>query len=237
MSTPDTGVGQPSLPQNTQPQIQTEAPLAPHVTVEPLKVQPTLPPAPRTNGALLFSDDCDGSGKAQAMFDSKFMNFAEQSGQCVITANSKDFVLPAMYAATSLVDFIIEYDLNMDLAKPKSKYSLIFRSDDIPGGLKSYYMISLFPIEQGVEFAVWNADKWTLKKVTSVPGSFSPQGLTQVRMESFNTSFRVFLNGSFAAEFLDDQIPIPGILGLSITSTNPPESFQYDNLKIYEIGS
>jgi len=50
-----------------------------------------------------------------------------------------------------------------------------------------------------------------------------------------DNEFRVFLDGVFVIEFMDDQIVTPGILGISINSTGAPETFYYDNLKIYEI--
>lgn len=206
-------------------------------TGEIIQPSPTPLPTPRPNGELLFSDDCDSSGGARAMFDSILMNFAYSNGKCQITANSNSDVLPAMYDAPILKDFIIEYDVEIISAKPKVGSSVIFRSDDVPGGLFSYYRISLRPVEKVIEFSVWKENKWVLHTESDISQEyFLSEEPTRVRLEVLENEFRVFLDGIFVQEYLDDQIPTEGIMGISISSYNAPETFNYDNLQVFDIG-
>lgn len=192
-------------------------------------------PTPRMNGALLFSDDCSGDGRAQAIFGAEYMAFSYQDGLCQITANSNTNVLPVMYSAPILTNFIAEYELSALSPKPESEHGIIFRSDDVLGGLAHYYYIALKPVDKSVEFSVWN-NQWILEKELSIsPSLFPTENPMLVRLEVLNNEFRIFLNGIFVFEFLDDQISTPGILGISIASSEAPEKSHYDNLKIYEI--
>ncbi len=192
-------------------------------------------PTPRMNGALLFSDDCSGDGGAQAMFGDEYMAFSYDNGLCQITANANSSVLPVMYATPTPTNFIVEYELGIISAKPGSKYGVIFRSDDVSGGLAHYYYITVKPADKSVDFDVWN-NQWLREESANISSDFlGTDKTTLLRLEVLDNEFRVFLDGVFVIEFLDDQIATPGILGISINSTGAPETFYYDNLKIYEI--
>ncbi|MBT7075602.1 MAG: hypothetical protein HN922_11895 [Anaerolineae bacterium] len=192
-------------------------------------------PIPRMNGALLFSDDCSGNGGAQAMFGDEYMAFSYVDGLCQITANANSSVLPVMYAAPIPTNFIVEYELGIISANSGSKYGIIFRSDDVSGGLAHYYYITVKPADKSVDFDVWN-NQWLREESANISSDFlGTDKTTLLRLEVLDNEFRVFLDGVFVIEFMDDQIVTPGILGISINSTGAPETFYYDNLKIYEI--
>ena len=67
-----------------------------------------------------------------------------------------------------------------------------------------------------------------------------PQGLAPatgpnfLRLEARGSQFRVLVNGSLVLEVQDSQIPGPGALGLSISTTNYPETVYFDNLEVSE---
>ena len=188
------------------------------------------PPIP--NGELLFTDD--GNGGAEGMFPPEFMEFAYQGGQAALTANAPNFVLPAMYSGQAYGDSIIEVDIT-GFSGTGTQMCIIFRSDDVDGGLTSYNIMALIPGSRAIEFAVWR-DGWTQSMVQAIADeSISLAAPIRFRLEAKGSEYVAFINGKFAAGFIDSQITSAGIMGMSITVDAAQGSFSYDNLKIYSV--
>ena len=141
-----------------------------------------------------------------------------------------------MYNFPIIKDFVVEYDLIIGSPKPKNKYGVIFRSDDVPGGLDYYYRISLKPIDKVIELTVWDDNEWVRVDESDIPKQYLNSGeTTRIRMEILDNTFKVFLDGEFVHEFNDDILPSAGILGISLGSYDAPETFEYDNLQVFKI--
>jgi hypothetical protein len=142
-----------------------------------------------------------------------------------------------MYAYPPLDDIAIELDLDIDVCNPKSVYSIIFHSDEeISDGLNYYYRLTLNPTEKLVSIALWKNNQWMIvgqQKLQEEP--LVPGKTTHVRLEVLGNQFRVYLSGNFVFEAFDDQITVPGILGVAISSYSAPETLHYDNLKVYAL--
>jgi hypothetical protein len=191
------------------------------------------PRLPSENGELLFSDD--GSGGAAGMFGEEYMAFAYQGGQAQHTANASNFILPAMYSGVACGDCIIEVDFTSFNAGAGGQYSIIFRSDDVDGGLASYYIVSLVPGTRMVELGVWK-EGWTQSQVSAIADeSISLAAPVHFRLEVRGDEIAAFINGAFAAGFTNSQISSAGILGMSITTDSAPGSYTYDNFKVYAL--
>ena len=191
------------------------------------------PRPPRVNGELLFSDD--GSGSAAAMFAPEYMQFGYQNGQAQLSANAINVVLPAMYSAGSYTNFILDVDFTAFNAGAGGQYSVIFRSDDVDGGLASYYIISLIPGRRTIEMAAWR-DGWQGTQISAIQDeSISLATPLRFRLEAVENEFVVFINDAFAAGFVDSQIKAAGIVGMSITVDSAPGGYTFDNLAIYTV--
>ena len=55
------------------------------------------------------------------------------------------------------------------------------------------------------------------------------------RLEMRGNEYAVFINGTYAAGFVNDVITSAGIIGMSITTDSAPGSYSYDNLAIYAL--
>jgi hypothetical protein len=177
----------------------------------------------------------DGSGGAAGMFAAEYMSFDYQGGQAQLSANAPNFILPAMYSGGSYANAIIEVDFTSFNAGAGGQYSLIFRSDDVEGGLASYYIISLIPERRTIELGVWR-EGWSGSLVSPIADpaiSLAPP--LRFRLEVVGSEFVAFINGAFAAGFVDSQIASAGIVGMSITTDTAPGSYTYDNLSIYAV--
>lgn len=194
----------------------------------------SLPPrSPIANGKLLFSDD--GNGGAEGMFGPEYMQFAYDNGQGVLVSNASNFILPAMYSGQSYTDSIIEVDFTSFNAGGDGQYSIIFRSDDVDGGLASYYIVSLIPGRRTIELGLWS-EGWSQAMVTPIADeSISLAAPLRLRLEVQGSEIVVFINGTFAAGFVDGGITSAGIIGMSITTNAGSGSYTFDNLRIYEI--
>ena len=191
------------------------------------------PRPPTQNGELLFFDD--GSSGAQGMFGPEFMEFSYQDGKGVLTANAGNYVLPAMYSGWSCKDCIIEVDLMSLDAGAGGQYSVIFRSDDVDGGLASYYIVSLIPGARTVELGVWKKG-WRRAGVSAIADeTISLAAPLRLRLEVHGKQMVAFINGAFAAGFVDRGLRSAGIIGMSITVDTPPGSYAYDDLRVYAI--
>ncbi|MFN2273939.1 MAG: hypothetical protein ACK2TX_03730, partial [Anaerolineales bacterium] len=82
----------------------------------------------------------------------------------------------------------------------------------------------------------WSDGAYTLLKAQNVPEALlPPAGTHRLRLEVIGPLIRVFLNGTYVFDYSDTALPGPGIVGLSIITTSPPELVQFDNLAIYEV--
>ncbi len=185
------------------------------------------------DGNLLLSDD--GSGGARAMFGVDFMDFGYAGGQAQLAARSPNLVLPAMYNQVIPADFSLEVDLTGFNAGNEGQYQVIFRSDDLVGGLAGYNIISLIPDRRSVEFGVWEAGWKVSGAAVLSDDSISLNAPLHFRLEAKGNEYTIFINGSFATGFVDGSITSPGILGMSITAASVPASFTYDNLQVHAL--
>lgn len=219
-----------SVPNNSLP-TQTLQP--PTETLQPEITQPT----PRQNGANWFEDDCSAIGTGRALFGLEYMNLATSDGRCHITANSNSVELPVMYTFPILDNAAVEIEISVDAINPASGYGIIFRSDEvISDGLAYYYLLSISPGEKIITLSLWNNDQWTLiSQQELLEDLIVPGKPTLVRLEIVDNQFRIFLDGNFALEGLDDQIASSGIFGISINTSSAPETLHYDNFKIFSL--
>jgi len=140
-----------------------------------------------------------------------------------------------MYAIPRVFDFIAEFDVLPKIVSPESRYGLIFRSDDAPGGLSHYNIFTLQPANNGVDLWTWNQD-WVSRADLQVPqGVFARTESHHVRLEVKKNTVRIFLNGVFVGELQNNSITTPGFLGLSIISGTAPETVCFDNFTVYSI--
>jgi hypothetical protein len=138
-----------------------------------------------------------------------------------------------MYAAPALGDFIAEVEIRSPSAAPGSSYGLVFRSEDPAGGLAYYYHVLLWPADGRISLDAWKDGGWALTEGGALPqGLATATGPNVLRLEARGSQFRVLVNGSLALEVQDAQIPGPGALGLSISTTNFPETVYFDNLEV-----
>jgi hypothetical protein len=218
------------LPTYTQFPTQTALP------TDTPRPEPTRP-SPRPNGALWFEDDCSSINVGRALFGLDYMNLSISNGQCHIAANSNGNLLPVMYAYPPLDDLAIELELTIDGVNSKSEYGIIFQSDDeLSDGLDYYYLFSIKPAEKEMAITLWKNVEWTNVYKQQMPEEpLLPGKPTHVRLEFVDQQIRVFLNGEFVFETLDDQITTPGIFGVAVASFSAPETLHYDNLKVYAL--
>jgi hypothetical protein len=181
---------------------------------------------------LLLADDFETPGSAVALFGAGFMEFRYVEGQGALTARSPG-VLPAMYAGPLLTDFIAEVEIRSPSAAPGSGYGLVFRSDDPAEGLAHYYHVLLWPADGRISLDAWKDGAWVLTESGPLPqGLATATGPNLLRLEARGSQFRFLVNGSLVLEVQDSQIPGPGLLGLSISTTNHPETVTFDNLEV-----
>jgi serine/threonine protein kinase len=225
-------------PSSTPTPIQTSFP----ALNETETLTPTYSPIPivsptTTAISLLLEDDFSGTnGSAQALFGSGYMTFEAVDGRGQLTAISPNVVLPAMYDAPSVGDFIAEFSFQAEAATHDSAYGLIFRSDDVAsGGLAYYYHLVIKPANGVVNLNAWDGTWVAGSAFTVEPGVVRPTDTNHVRLEVVGSNFRLFINGVFVFEHTDTTLTAPGIFGLSIVSTQESETVYFDNLKIYAV--
>lgn len=190
--------------------------------------KPVVPLAPSANGELIFSDS--GSG-AKAMFGSEYMDFAAQGGQGLLTANASNYVLPAMYGATTPANFILE----TTLSGCNADCCIIFRSDDVPDGLAYYNIIAINPGSRTISFSVFQGE-WTTSTASVIENSaITFNHPVRVRLEVSGSQYVVYLDDLFAAQFQDGSITSGGIFGMSITTSSSPVSFAFSNVRVYAL--
>lgn len=194
---------------------------------------PTATLATATPAGPLLVDDFDGESPAQPLFGAEFMTFAVDAGEGALTALTPGGVLPVMYAEPSVGDFTLEVDIRFPDAAPGSAAGIVFRSDDIPGGLAHYYYVTLRPADSLLTFDEWQNGAWApITSATIGSGSLDRNGVNQLRLEAHGNIFRVYVNGDLVIHTVDTSLPQPGIVGLSLVAAQSPQTVYFDNLRL-----
>ena len=183
--------------------------------------------------AVLLTDTFEGASPGQPLFDSQYMTFAEQSGEGVLTALSPNDVLPLLYNDALLSDLALEVDVRFAQAQAGSSAGVILRSDDAAGGLASYYHFTYLPAEREVRLDLWHGGRWSTLARSAIPDGVLVQGaIDRLRVEADGSSLRMFVNQTMLLDLDDDSLTAPGIVGLSLTAAQAPETVYFDNLRI-----
>lgn len=192
---------------------------------------------PSHEGKLIFEDNFDtAAAGAKALFGDKYMTFEYSGGFGKLTSRSAKSVLPAMYTAPLVSDFILVFDFHTESVVPDSGYGVIFRSDDTENGLSWYYQLLIRPSNNSADLDCWK-NSWVKKNHFELPqGLAKIDGVNKVRLEAAGGNFRVFVNNKFVAALTDTTLTDPGIIGLSIVSgTDKPDTVYFDNLRLYSL--
>jgi hypothetical protein len=161
------------------------------------------------------------------------MTFAEQSGEGVLTALSPNDVLPLLYNDALLSDLALEVDVRFAQAQAGSSAGVILRSDDAAGGLASYYHFTYLPAEREVRLDLWHGGRWSTLARSAIPDGVLVQGaIDRLRVEADGSRLRMFVNQTMILDLDDDSLTAPGIVGLSLTAAQAPETVYFDNLRI-----
>lgn len=196
----------------------------------------TVPATTSLPGDLLMSDEFNVPGDAAALFGAEAMAFEHVGGKGRLTGYFPGGVLPVMYAEPAIGDFILEIEITTQSLASGSRVGVIFRSDDPENTLTYYYHIVLGPADQVVALDRLKDGAYTLLKAQTVPASLLPQnGTHRLRLEVEGALIRVSLDGTHVFDYNDSELPDPGLVGLSMITTTPPEQVQFDNLKIFPL--
>jgi len=195
-----------------------------------------------TKNVLIFSEDFDSDDTiAVPVFSDEYMHFFRPKGFGYIESTSYTGVLPIMFPEIKLGNFIVEFDFKMPEAYDDSRCGLIFRSDpDITDGLDEYYALFLYPKSNQVKMGVWIDDDWAFSEYME-PDPHFHQGsdLNHVRLEVSGESQKVYINGVFLANFSNQTLIDPGLVGLflypsaAITEGEVDYVF-FDNFQVFE---
>lgn len=201
------------------------------ITEEEAVVSP-LPSAP------LHSFDFNASSGqplGKSLFGRNMMSFYSVDGQGCLTASKSNLVLPAMFAETDMYNFVAELEIYPEKVTKKSRYGLIFRSDDAPDGLAWYYLINIQPGYDAISLMTWK-DGWVAQsKLQAKEGIFNKEAMNLLRIEVKDSKFRIAINNKPVGEFTDYHIVFPGIFGLSLIAGSPNETVCFDNFKVYGV--
>jgi hypothetical protein len=160
------------------------------------------------------------------------MDFETGGGRGVISSKVRG-VLPLMYPKHSLRDFVAEFEA----AHPNGncQYGLVYRSDDMDGGLDHYYMLTITPQER-IRLACWRSPRWESQKELPLPaGILQKRAPNRVRVEVKGKLCRVHMNGKLIGEFNDAKLAGPGLVGLCLSILGEePASVVFYNLRVYE---
>jgi hypothetical protein len=116
-----------------------------------------------------------------------------------------------------------------------AKAGVMFRSEDPTLGADYYYTISVMPSAQQIRLEAWHGGEWAVWEFQEIPGDLIPQyGIYKLKIDCQADSIRVYLSGKLAAEFTSSVIQGAGYFGLTIVSSQTPQSVTFDNLVITE---
>lgn len=185
-------------------------------------------------GEIVLNDNFDVS-PAQALFGSNHMSFVSENGQGVLTGNTANVVLPAMYDMLTARDFIAEFDLIPPLVPTGGSYGLVFRSDDAPGGLAHYYLIVLNAQTNRAAFMTYRDGTFARSDTAAfAPGLLQSGKTNRVRVQAADKLFRADINGVMVYNTRDVLLPNAGYFGLAmLTGSTVPDTARFDNLLIY----
>jgi len=195
-----------------------------------------------TENALIFSEDFDSDNTiAVPVFSDEYMHFFRPKGFGYIESTSYTGVLPIMFPEIKLGDFIVEFDFKMPESYDDSRCGLIFRSDpDITDGLDEYYALFLYPKINQVKMGVWIDDDWAFSEYME-PDSHFFQGsdLNHVKLEVSGESQKVYINGVFLANFNNQALKEPGLIGLFLYPSDAIDEGEvdyvfFDNVQVFE---
>ena len=195
-----------------------------------------------TENALIFSEDFDSDDTiAVPVFSDEYMHFFRPKGFGYIESTSYTGVLPIMFPEIKLGDFIVEFDFKMPEAYDDSRCGLIFRSDpDITDGLDAYYALFLYPKINQVKMGIWIDDDWVFSEYMEPALPFY-QGseLNHVKLEVSGENQKVFINGVFLANFNNQSLKGPGLIGLFLYPSDAIDEGEtdyvlFDNVLVFE---
>ena len=195
-----------------------------------------------TKNALIFSEDFDSDDTlAVPVFSDKYMHFYRPKGFGYIESTSYTSVLPIMFPEIKLGDFIVEFDFKMPEAYDDSRCGLIFRSDpDITDGLDEYYALFLYSKINQVKMGVWIDNDWALSEYMEPDLPFyQGSDLNHVRLEVSGESQKVYINGVFLANFSNQTLKDPGLIGLFLYPSSEIDEGEvdyvlFDNFQVFE---
>ena len=117
---------------------------------------------------------------------------------------------------------------------PRSKYGLIFRSDDVKDGLAFYYYLEIDPYQHLVVLHTWDLGwKQSTNNVLRAVGLLL-DGTNSFRFEVFRSTFTVFINGNKAGTIVNNNLQNAGLIGLCMSGQKVPDTLCFDNLILYE---
>jgi hypothetical protein len=202
---------------------------ATHVEVATASPATSVP----TSSAALLVDHFEGTSPAAALFGPEFMTFSLEGGEGKLTSQTPGGIVPVMYAAPPVADFALEVDVRFPNAAPQSAAGIIFRSDDAPSGLAFYYHLTLRPADSLIELAVWKDGAFSpIEMASIVAGGLDLDGTNRLRLEANGADLRAYINGALALEASDARLTGPGIIGLSLVGSQPPQTVYFDNLSV-----
>jgi hypothetical protein len=189
---------------------------------------------PRPNGALLLQERFDGPARAVPLFGRTQMSYQHSEGSGQLTGLVPG-ILPAMYQEPHAKDFFAEFSLRAPLAGDNS-CGLLFRSADVQkGALAHYYALFLYPGKNVVALELWNKGRLSVVKQVSLRSGMGSAPSHLVRLETVGSTFRVFHNHVFVAEFTDTTLAAPGLFGLCLShSDGRAATVWFDSVGIYE---
>lgn len=224
-------VDAPGLDSTAAPTVEAVIPAGPP-TNTPAAGQPT----PRRPGDLLLAEDFEEPSRWTALFGAEWMTFESVGGKGRLTGYFPGGVLPVMVPEMRVDDFVLEVDITTQSLATGSRVGVIFRSDDSENTLTYYYHLVLGPADRVIALDRFKDGTYTLLKAETVPAALLPEnGTHHLRLEVEGSSIHAFLNGTHVFEYNDAALPDPGIVGLSIITTAPPEQVYFDNLSVYAL--
>lgn len=193
-------------------------------------------PTPRPTGVLILEDDFEaGDPLASPIFGAEFMAFGHRNGRGELTSKIAQGVVVAAYDTPVAQDFILEFDLKTEGLAPGAVAGLLFRG--YPARSPSrYYNLTVRHSDNYIGLESWKDGQWVLRDFRPIPPALiSQDGSYRLRLEAQGSSYRVFLEGSFFAEFSDDQILDEGYFGLTLVTSQPPQAATFDNFRVYRL--
>jgi len=195
---------------------------------------PEASPEPVEIISVLFRDDFENdTALAKPALDSSAMEFGNIDGLGVLTAHHVQEVILAYYDEPLLKDFLLEVEIRpLDLG-PGSQAGVMFRFEDPVDGSDYYYIIAVTPSEQQIWLQGWSGGDWAVWEFQDIPEDQIPKyGIYKMKIDCQDDSIRVYLSDQLAAEFTSSVIQGPGTFGLTMVSSQTPETVVFDNLVI-----